>query len=74
MILIISNEMDLSTDEVCQWLYHKNANYFRVNSQDSLYIENISVSKNQDFDITIFSTFKLYYFWGSLHSKYLPLF
>lgn len=38
MILIVSNEMDISTDEVCQWLYLKKANYFRINSQDRIYI------------------------------------
>lgn len=53
MILIISNEMDVSTDEVCQWLYHKNANYFRVNSQDRIVIEDIKINANEEIDFTL---------------------
>ena len=43
MILIVSTEMDLTTNEVIDWLRHYQQDYVRVNKEDNVAVEKISL-------------------------------
>ncbi len=44
MVLIISNELDNSTNEVIAWLHHQNKKYLRINETDTITIESLNIN------------------------------
>jgi len=54
VILIVSDEFDLSTNMVIEWLIHFNETFFRINAEDEVLIEYVTISNSEsDFKITV---------------------
>ena len=55
MVLIISSDNDITTNEVIDWLLHFNVKFFRINSTTKILVKNITIkSKEIDFELEIF--------------------
>lgn len=50
MILILSEEKDVSTVHIIEWLIHWEIPFFRINQEDSIYIKKIQINNNNDCD------------------------
>ncbi len=46
MICIISNESDISTSHVIEWLIHYKVPFVRINGEDRFSLINFNLSKN----------------------------
>src|SRR5690554_7302076 len=55
MILILSDENDISTEQVIDWLVFYKQKYIRLNRTDILTFEDIFLDENGEFDFTIYT-------------------
>jgi hypothetical protein len=72
MILILSDENDLSTIHICEWLIYWGVPFFRINLEDSIVVERIYIKNKNDYDVVIvkngthrFSTRNVKAYWYS---------
>lgn len=81
MILIVSEEMDLTTNEVIDWLRYYKQDYIRVNKEDTVVIEKISIANgkvsaiqlhvtNRDLRIDLTTISAYWYRKGNLNFRY----
>ena len=55
MVLIISDEMDFSTNEIIDWLLYYKKEFYKINNTDNVRIKNINISSkgNLDFNLVV---------------------
>jgi hypothetical protein len=53
MILILSNNDDLSTDEVIDWLLYKEEQFFRINGGDYIQLDKLIINSKGNSSIFI---------------------
>ena len=62
MILIISESVEPTTNEICKWLNFYNGKWFRINEEDSVSIEKIEISnENIDFILKVNNNYFIKY-------------
>lgn len=61
MIVIVSNELDRSTDHVIDWINYMHADYFRINKETKILSIQVNVSDSeQDFSVQFINGQKLF--------------